>query len=401
MVNIWKNGFNLLLELNLLFFFIVVLYMDSKMLPSIPGILAAYAITVVAYATLSRRLPDTYVSILFIAPVIAFAAFLFDFHIFLSILIGLFLSYRGFMYFIQERRISTFTLLMQSFFWMPIIYVGGVAVDYPYGSILLILFACQLLFVLLLYTGETLISLKGNEGMQKKVITTTGGVVAVILAITALFSTIGNWMLGGIFGWFGSAISFITGWIARPIIYLLGLHDWTIKPRGPADESAIAFEGEMEPEPELLLEQGSLFDNPWVIALTAVLVITFLYLILRKKKVERDVGEDGETVSFTSSLTRQGKGFRFSRKDQKPPEDQVRRLMFDLERLAKKKNRGRYPHETLEDWLKRESFLKKEFMQLYAKVRYGELRLSTDEHEKCLEMAQELRKTLKELKKTG
>lgn len=401
MVKIWKNSLTMLMELNLFFFFILLFYMDAKALPSIPGFLGAYAATVGIFMLLSKKLPDTYVSIMFIAPVIALLAYLLNFHIAVSILIGIFLSYRGFMYFIQERRLSSFTLLMHSFFWMPIIYVGGVAVGYPYSSTLLTLFAGQLAFVLLLYTGETLISLKGNGAMQKSVITSTAVVVGVVLAVAVTFSTFGRWVLGGAFGWFGSAVSFIAGLIARPFIYLLGLRDWTVKPKGPVDEGGIEFEGEQEPEAEMVLEQGSLFDNPWVLAVAAVVVFTVLFLILRKKRVEKDVDEDMNQPTFLTSLTKRKDGFRFTRKNQKPPEDQVRRLMFDLEKLAKKKNRGRYPYETLEDWLNRESFLKQEFMQLYAKVRYGELKLSEEEHEQCREMANELRKTLKELKKAG
>lgn len=296
---------------------------------------------------------------------------------------------------------SSFTLLMHSFFWMPIIYVGGVAVGYPFGSTLLALFAGQLLIVLLLYTGETLLSLKGNGVMQKSVLKSTAIVAGMVLAVAATFSTFGKWLLGGVFGWLGSAVSFIAGLIARPIIYLLGLHDWTVKPKGQEDESGIEFEGDQEPEAESILESGSLFDNPWVLAIVAVVVITVLFLILRKKRVEKDVDEDINQPTFLSSLTKRKDGFRFSSSVQKPPEDQVRRLMFDLEKLAKKKNRGRYPFETLEDWLNRESFLKQEFMQLYAKVRYGELKLSDEEHEQCREMAHELKKTLKELKKAG
>ncbi|MGM0835455.1 MAG: hypothetical protein ACQEV7_04820 [Bacillota bacterium] len=401
MVKIWINSLTMLMELNLFFFFILLFYMDAKALPSIPGFLGAYAATVGIFMLLSKRLPDTYVSIMFIAPVIALLAYLLNFHIAVSILIGIFLSYRGFMYFIQERRLSSFTLLMHSFFWMPIIYVGGVAVGYPYGGILLTLFAGQLAFVLLLYTGETLFSLKGNGAMQKSVITSTAVVVGVVLAVAVTFSTFGRWLLGGAFGWFGSAVSFIAGLIARPIIYLLGLHDWTVKPKGPVEESGIEFEGEQEPEAEMVLEQGSLFDNPWVLAVAAVVVFTVLFLILRKKRVEKDVDEDMDQPTFLTSLTKRNDGFRFSNNVKKPPEDQVRRLMFDLEKLAKKKNRGRYPYETLADWLNRESFLKQEFMQLYAKVRYGELQLSEEEHEQCREMALELRKTLKELKKAG
>lgn len=75
--------------------------------------------------------------------------------------------------------------------------------------------------------------------------------------------------------------------------------------------------------------------------------------------------------------------------------------MFDLEQLAMKKNRSRLPNETLEEWLKRETSFNESFMKLYAKVRYGEMKLSPSEVETCRTMAEEIRKVMKQWKKAS
>ncbi|WP_078380793.1 hypothetical protein [Sutcliffiella halmapala] len=397
MANRWKNSLSILMELNIIYFFLVLIYMDGGILPSIPGVLLAYASTIATFIYLASRLSTTYVSIMLVAPVIAIVPYLFSYNLVVSLLIGLFLSFRGFMYFIEERPISTFAILMHSFFWMSVIYVGGVAVDYPFSNVLLGLFALQLVFVLVLYSGETFFALSGNRPIQKRVLITTTGVFAAIVATALFFSTVGKWVIAGAFSFFGSAIAFITGLIATPIMYLLGLHDWKPKANQTVGDNTVIFEGEEEGIPEAILEQGN--SNPFLASILILVFVVILYMLLKRTKVKKDEEIETNEVSFASKMTRKSEKFGFSRENQKPPEDQVRRLMFDLEKLMAKKKRGRLSYETLEDWLKKETFLNQEFMQLYAKVRYGDIKLSPEEIAQCKVMTQELRKTLKELQR--
>ncbi|MCM3616143.1 hypothetical protein M3936_00985 [Sutcliffiella horikoshii] len=403
MGNLWRNSIHLLLELNILYFFVLLLYLDSGNLPSFVGVLLPYGFAIAIYSFLNGKLPNNYAAILLIAPVLAVLAYLSSYSIGLSLIIGSVISFRAFMYFVEERIISTFALLVVSFIWMPFVYGAGTLVDYPHGLTLMILFGAQLALVIILYSGTAVFQLNGNSYMQKRVATATVTVFIGIVAVSAVFATIGKYLITAGFSVFGAVVSFVFNLLARPLFYLLGLHDWSINSQGPQDEGEVEWEEEDEAEAaEVLLTQDSLFDNPVAVAIGVILFLTILYFLLKKKKVTNQKRASQTEQHFTSTMSKLGgAGFFTGRRRQKPPEDEVRKLMFDLEQLALKKNRGRLPNETLEEWLKRETTFKESFMELYAKVRYGEKKLSPSEVEICRSMAEEIRKVMKQWKKAS
>ncbi|MGD6775261.1 MULTISPECIES: US12 family protein [Bacillaceae] len=402
MGNLWRNSIHLLLELNILYFFILLLYLDSGNLPSFAGILLPYGFAIAIFGFLGNKLPSSYVAIMLVAPILALFAYLSSYSIGLSLIIGAIISFRAFMYFVEERFISTFALLIMSFIWMPFVYGAGTLVNYPHGLTLMILFGAQLALVILLYSGNAVFQLNGNRYMQKRVVGATAAVFIGIAAVSAVFATIGKYLITAGLSVFGLGVSFIFDILARPLFYLLGLHDWTIKSGGPQDEGGIEMGEKEEAETAELLPSEGLFDSPVVVAVGIIVFLSVLYLLLNKKKVNNQKREVQTEQQFSSTMTKKsGGGFFAGRRKQKPPEDEVRKLMFDLEQLALKKNRGRLPNETLEEWLKRETSFNENFMELYAKVRYGEMKLSPSEVETCRTMAEEIRKVMKQWKKAS
>ncbi|TYS70457.1 hypothetical protein FZC76_00740 [Sutcliffiella horikoshii] len=402
MGNLWRNSIHLLLELNILYFFILLLYLDSGNLPSFAGILLPYGFAIAIFGFLNNKLPTSYVAIMLVAPILAIFAYLSSYSIGLSLVIGSIISFRAFMYFVEERFISTFALLVMSFIWMPFVYGAGTLVDYPHGLTLMILFGAQLALVILLYSGNAVIQLNGNHYMQKRVVGATAAVFIGIVAVSAVFATIGKYLITAGLSVFGLGVSFIFDILARPVFALFGMLDWTPKSGGPQDEGGIEMGEEEEAETAELLPTESLFDSPVVIAVGVLVFLSVLYLSLNKKKVNNQKRELEPEQQFTSTMTKKsGGGFFGGRRKQKPPENEVRKLMFDLEQLALKKNRGRLPNETLDEWLKRETSFNESFMKLYAKVRYGEMKLSPSEVEACRTMAEEIRKVMKQWKKAS
>ncbi|MGD6779305.1 hypothetical protein ACQCT3_06310 [Sutcliffiella horikoshii] len=402
MGNLWRNSIHLLLELNILYFFILLLYLDSGNLPSFAGILLPYGFAIAIFGFLGNKLPSSYVAIMLVAPILALFAYLSSYSIGLSLIIGAIISFRAFMYFVEERFISTFALLIMSFIWMPFVYGAGTLVNYPHGLTLMILFGAQLALVILLYSGNAVFQLNGNRYMQKRVVGATAAVFIGIAAVSAVFATIGKYLITAGLSVFGLGVSFIFDILARPVFALLAMLDWTPKSSGPQDAGGIEMEEEEEAETAELLPSESIFDNPVVVAIGVILFLTILYFLLKRKKVNNKKIEKQPEQQFTSTMTKKsGGGFFASRRKQKPPEDEVRKLMFDLEQLALKKNRGRLPNETLEEWLQRETSFNENFMELYAKVRYGEMKLSPSEVETCRTMAEEIRKVMKQWKKAS
>ncbi len=402
MGNLWRNSIHLLLELNIFYFFILLMYLDSGNLPSMVGILLPFGFAIAIFGFLYDKLPKSYVAIMLVAPVLAVFTYLTSYSLALSIIIGIFISFRAFMYFIEERALSTFALLIISFIWMPFVYGAGILVDYPHGMTLMILFGGQLALVILLYSGTAILNLKGNRYMQKMVVGATATVFVSIIAVSALFATVGKFMVTAGLSLFGQGVSVVFNILARPIFFLMGLHDWSIKSQGSQEESTVEIGEENEEETaELVTPSESLLDNPIAIALGVILFLTILYFLLNKKKVTKKQRELPSEQEFTSTMTKMSGGFFSGRRKQKPPEDEVRRLMFDLEQLAIKKKRGRLPNETLEEWLQRETTFNESFMKLYAKVRYGEMKLTDKEVETCRAMAEEIRKVMKQWKKAS
>ncbi|KMJ59369.1 hypothetical protein AB685_00305 [Bacillus sp. LL01] len=402
MGNLWRNSIHLLLELNILYFFILLMYLDSGNLPSIVGILLPYGFAIAIFGYLYDKLPNSYVAIMLVAPVLAVFPYLSSYSLGLSIIIGFFISFRAFMYFIEERAFSSFALLIISFIWMPFVYGAGILVDYPHGMILMTFFGGQLALVILLYSGTAILNLNGNRYMQKRVVGATAITFVSIIAASAIFATLGKFIVTTGLSLFGQGISVIFDLLARPLFFLMGLHDWSINSQGSLDEGTVEMGEENEEETaELLAPSESLLDNPIAIALGVILFLTILYFLLKRKKVTKKQRELPSEQQFTSTMTKMGGGFFSGSRKQKPPEDEVRRLMFDLEQLAIKKKRGRLPNETLEEWLQRETTFNESFMELYAKVRYGEMKLTDKEVENCRVMAEEIRKVMKQWKKAS
>ncbi|MGD6871477.1 hypothetical protein ACQCU1_04675 [Sutcliffiella horikoshii] len=402
MGNLWRNSIHLLLELNILYFFILLMYLDSGNLPPFLGVLLPYGFAIAIFGFLNNKLPSSYGSIMLVAPVLALFAYLSSYSIGLSLIIGFIISFRAFMYFVEERFISTFALLIMSFIWMPFVYGAGTLVEFPHGLTLMILFGAQLAIVILLYSGNAVIQLKGNRYMQKRVVSATAAVFIGIIAVSAVFATIGKYLVTAGLSVFGLGVSFVFDILARPVFALFGMLDWTPKSSGPQEEGNIEMGEEEESETAELIPSESLFDNPVVVAVGVIVFLTILYFLLNRKKVNNQKRESQPEQQFTSTMTKKsGGGFFAGRRKQKPPENEVRKLMFDLEQLALKKNRGRLPNETLEEWLKRETSFNESFMKLYAKVRYGEMKLSPSEVETCRTMAEEIRKVMKQWKKAS
>ncbi|QFT88988.1 hypothetical protein FIU87_10050 [Bacillus sp. THAF10] len=398
MVKLWRNTVHLLLEVNIFYFFILLMYLDSGTLPSMLSVLLPVAISIFIFEFLSGKLPSTYVSIMLIGPILAIFPFLTSYSLGLSLIIGFFISFRSFMHIVEERPLSTFVLLIISFIWMPFVYAGGVLVEYPHGLTLMVLFGMQLLLVVMLYSGTAVLNLKGNAYMQKRVMLTTTMVVGGILAAAIFFSTLGKWVITFVLSFFGQGVSQVFNFLSRPIFYLLGLHDWTPKSKAQLEEGGIA---DGETEGVELVNVDPNMDNPLFIGIVVFITLIILYLLLNKRKVIKKKAEQQAEEQYRTTMSKIGGSWFPTRKRQKPPEDEVRKLMFDLEQLAIKKNRGRFANETLEEWIKRETTFNKDFIALYAKVRYGELSLSPEEVEACKHMAKEIREVMKQWKKAS
>lgn len=134
----------------------------------------------------------------------------------------------------------------------------------------------------------------------------------------------------------------------------------------------------------------------------ATIVFIIIWLKLRHKKLRLADPEPGNSAArmsgpFADPLKEEQASPRFLRR-LFPPRDPVRRTVFMLQRRAEKSGNGRYPNETLTDWLTRLSGVTPDsaLIRNYQKVRYGHTSLSATEWEQFRLAAADADQWLKE-----
>jgi len=126
-------------------------------------------------------------------------------------------------------------------------------------------------------------------------------------------------------------------------------------------------------------------------------VLAFIiYLFYKKKLKSKTFAIDSSAiVSVSEGLFEAGES-TLSRWRMKPPEDVIRKEIFEVEKYAHKLKLGRLPFETLEEWWKRVGLLgTNESIAIYEKVRYGG---GTSSYEEQTQMKTEIRRLKQQLK---
>ncbi|AST91474.1 MULTISPECIES: DUF4129 domain-containing protein [Sutcliffiella] len=398
MAKIWRNSVHLCIEVSLLYFFIVLSYMHTSMLPPIVGLIVPTLVTIIIYSVISANLQvQTLVLIVFIAPLIAMISFFLGYGYVLSFVIGGFLSWRGFVLFVQDRPLTARTIFLLCFFWMLPIYVYIYVSRYVYAEYFIYLFGIQLLLFLLAQSGESVIRTWRDRTLNKKVVVSSLSFISVILGLTVFLSTIGKWIISIGLKAFGGVIGFVFGILSKPFFYLASLLEFNLVLRGEEAESIMEGEGGAEEkEIEQIVDVAPIWDNILVMVILIVLLFIIAFFLLRKVKVMKSSIEVAATYNgVLKKIQSSGRRGWW----QKPPENEVRKLVFELEKLAHKKNRARYPNETLEEWLVRESVVSEHFFSIYEKVRYGEMELTEEEVARCKQLATEIRSIMRKWKK--
>src|SRR5699024_6894896 len=119
----------------------------------------------------------------------------------------------------------------------------------------------------------------------------------------------------------------------------------------------------------------------WFIGtLIYVLIIIIAFIIIRlfryrllKRKIERNT----PSLSYEKVINDHGEKGLIKRIFGKPPEHQVRKIIYRFEREAWKLKVGRHPYETLEEWLNRIDAPID--YGIYEKLRYGKKDVSKEE----------------------
>jgi hypothetical protein len=133
--------------------------------------------------------------------------------------------------------------------------------------------------------------------------------------------------------------------------------------------------------------------------LIGLAVAGFIYYVIKRKfKQHAIVINNAQAVEITTGLTNQNPS-AFYKNWRKPPEDLIRKEIFQLEKYAHKLKLGRLPNETLGEWVHRTGLsLSDDSIGIYHRVRYGDEIGSGEEITKIKTEIVLVKKQLREMK---
>ncbi|WP_223595150.1 hypothetical protein [Neobacillus bataviensis] len=141
-------------------------------------------------------------------------------------------------------------------------------------------------------------------------------------------------------------------------------------------------------------------ENILYLILILALLGFIIYFIYKKKlKLQTFSGNPSNKVEVSEGVF-SGKLTSFLRKKEKPPEDSIRKEIFELEIFAQKLQLGRFPFENLQEWFNRVGIRElNETIEIYEKVRYGGLLSSMDDQNMIKKDIHLIKQKLKEIHK--
>ncbi|MDN3014949.1 hypothetical protein PH210_01870 [Paenibacillus sp. BSR1-1] len=141
-------------------------------------------------------------------------------------------------------------------------------------------------------------------------------------------------------------------------------------------------------------------ENILYLILILVLIGFIVYLLYKRKlKLQTFSGSQFNKVEVSEGIF-SGKLTSFLRKKEKPPEDSIRKEIFELEIFAQKLQLGRFPFENLQEWFNRMGITElNETIDIYERVRYGGLLSSMDDQNMIKKDVQRIKQKLKEIHK--
>ncbi|MDE5416254.1 DUF4129 domain-containing protein [Alkalihalobacterium chitinilyticum] len=176
------------------------------------------------------------------------------------------------------------------------------------------------------------------------------------------------------------AIVYLFYLIAYPFFYLLSFYDpKMIEREGEAGSSEL-----VDPLEEIrefpIFDLASIIGNIFLAIVGIGLVVWIISIIVKKKL--RPILQDGSSTLVIDTINTQGNNQPKPFWRRKKPKNEIRRMLFDLDRNLAKKGMGRKPGQTIEEWFRpidADQDIKKIITSTYQKVRYGHNEISKEQ----------------------
>lgn len=217
-----------------------------------------------------------------------------------------------------------------------------------------------------------------------------GSFFAIVIGAVYMLSDLLTTMAASLWSGLGNVLTILVGGIAR-FFEFLGLSAFFNKGINEMEPIEIGgFEEEEAGEMPVFEQHEGISMDIIMFVLLGIIIIAFVIILYKAiKERAKDVEHDEalgfeireEALAGYKSSSNKGK-----RKKGKKPGNPIRRLVYDFEKKAAKLDLARLHHESIENWFQRIGL--EADLQVYQKVRYGDLNTSAEEE-------QELKETLK------
>ncbi|MFJ5713500.1 hypothetical protein [Neobacillus sp. NPDC093127] len=306
--------------------------------------------------------------------------------------LGLLIYWRGLSLFDDVSERSEALLLLLSFIIGLAAIIYSAMSKYPFQSEIIILLITQLVIVLL---GGFFRKWNSIQTDKAKFAVYFLKVIAAVMAIGVIPAVLLKYIQMILFG----VLHFIVILLSAVSEPLFGVLDYLLRINRNEGRKANIKTGTGLPDeyqpPSYEKTEYTLYI---LLILAAVAFIIFLY---RKKFTKKDFSVAHSAVVSVSEGTYGSIQSNLFRRRTKPPEDNIRREIFELEKYAVKLKLGRLPFETLDEWWQRVGLsASSKAIAIYEKVRYGEGTSSIEEQTMMKTEIHQLKQQLKEIYKS-
>jgi hypothetical protein len=389
--------YRFLLENILGILFLFLFYINKKELPPIPFLLLTCIGGMIVLSSLLVKLREKgkWVYIVTIFPFLLFIYHEAGFSIFIGLIIGLLIFWRGISLYDDVFLKTEAVVLLLSFMVGLIAIVYSAMSHYPFQDIVSYLLISQIILVLVgsFYSKWYLIQADKSK------------FAIYFMKILAGFSIIGigltfllKYVQLAFFSILHVIVMLLSNLIANPLLsgleFIMGLF-------GQEEYVPKPFESDMENEAGKYQDRS--FSMDYLLLILIVVVVGIIGYLIYKKRLKQQAIESNSTPrievfdAFFSTNSMVG-----LRKRGRPPEEYIRREIYNLEKYAHKLHLGRLSSESLEEWWNRIGLEGgDEIIGIYEKVRYGDVQSSTQEQTYMKAEIHQLKQQLKEIHKKG
>ncbi|MDQ0159836.1 DUF4129 domain-containing protein [Alkalibacillus salilacus] len=333
-------------------------------------------------------------------PILFTISFMFGFHIILATILAVFLTIRMENRYIKPDQDNEAVVLVITFLLAIVAYMVQASASDGFSAYYLGLFVVQVFVWLAGRLGYFYMRDEQTRSESTK---------KQLLVILASLGTLGGltWLSYTLFPYIKYVINAIIywalyafSWLASPLLNFVG--GLNIEPPEVENENsgepATEF-GEMESDRDTSVAE-LIFDYLTYVVIGAIFVAAIIgYFMYRQKLLAH---QDQIRHQYDEQVDKEKINQRkwFKRKEKMtPPEHEIRRAYFDLEKWAAKQDLGRYQFETTYEWLKRLGIAQEidyATIRVYEQVRYGDVQAVEGDFKHFKQKLEDLKGTMKQ-----